>query len=102
MDLHQIIGGIFMCIGLIFQLFGIYGLQRYEHFYVRLSSSSLIDSAGLIAIFIGLITYSGWSIASMKIGFVLFLMLLLNPLSNHILGRGAYMSNYHPERRCKK
>ncbi|WZL81652.1 monovalent cation/H(+) antiporter subunit G [Vallitaleaceae bacterium 9-2] len=102
METHQLIGSVLIAIGLIFQLFGIYGLQRYEHFYVRLSSSSLIDSAGLITILIGLIIFSGWSIASLKIGFILFLMLLLNPLSNHILGRGAYMSNYHPERRSKK
>ncbi len=102
MELHHIIGTLLLCIGFIFQCFGIYGLQRYKHFYVRLSISSLIDSAGLVTILIGLIFYAGWSMASLKIAFILFLVLLLNPLSNHILGRGAYMSNFHPERRHTK
>jgi len=98
MDLNEIIGSILIFIGLIFQLFGIYGLFKYEHFYVRLSLSSLIDSAGLITIIIGLMVYKGWDFATLKLGFILVLMLLLNPLSNHILGRGAYLSNYTPER----
>lgn len=98
MALKEIIGSVFVIAGLIFQLFGIYGLFKYEHFYVRLSLSSLIDSAGFITIIIGLMVFKGWDFATLKLGFILILMLLLNPLSNHILGRGAYLSNYHPER----
>lgn len=98
MELKEIIGSILIFIGLIFQLFGIYGLFKYEHFYVRLSLSSLIDSAGFITIIIGLMIFKGWDSGTLKLGFILLLMLLLNPLSNHILGRGAYLSNYHPER----
>lgn len=98
MALKEIIGSIFVFIGLVFQLFGIYGLLKYEHFYVRLSLSSLIDSAGFITIILGLMIFKGWDFSTLKLGFILVLMLLLNPLSNHILGRGAYLSNYHPER----
>jgi len=101
MAIHEIIGSILLFIGLGFQLFGIYGLFKYEHFYVRLSLSSLIDSAGFITIIIGLMIYKGWDFSTLKLGFILVLMLLLNPLSNHILGRGAYLSNYHPERGSK-
>lgn len=102
MSIHEIIGAIIIGAGLVFQLFGIYGISRYQDFYVSLAVSSLIDSAGLITILIGLIIYAGPSMAALKIGFILFLMLLLNPLSNHILGRGAHASNYQPERRRKK
>jgi multicomponent Na+:H+ antiporter subunit G len=102
MNIHEIIGSIFVLIGLVIQLFGIYGIFKYEHFYVRLTLSSLIDSAGLITIIIGLILYKGFGFATLKLGFILLLMLLLNPLSNHILGRGAFLSNYHPERQGEK
>lgn len=98
MAIKEIIGSILIFVGLVFQLFGIYGLFKYEHFYVRLSLSSLVDSAGFITIIIGLMIFKGWDSATLKLGFILILMLLLNPLSNHILGRGAYLSNYHPER----
>lgn len=102
MTIYRLVGILFIFIGLGFQLFGIYGMMKYKHFYIRLSISSLIDTAGVIAIFIGFIFYTGLSYASLKIGFILFLVLLLNPLSNHILGRGAYLSNYHPERQEQK
>lgn len=102
MKLHEIIGSIFVVIGLFFQLFGIYGIFRHEHFYIRLSISSLIDSAGFIAILIGLMIFKGINYATLKMGFILLLMILLNPLSNHILGRGAYLSSYHPERQGKR
>jgi len=102
MPIHELIGSIFVFIGIGFQLFGIFGIMKYEHFYVRLTLSSLIDSAGLVSIIVGLMIYMGLSYATLKLGFILLLMLLLNPLSNHILGRGAYLSNYHPEGRNSK
>ncbi len=102
MDIHEIIGSVLVVFGLIIQLFGIFGIMKYEHFYVRLTLSSLIDSAGFTAIMVGLMLFKGFEFTTMKLGFILLLMLMLNPLSNHILGRGAYLSNYHPERRHEK
>lgn len=102
MNILEIIGFGLIALGIFFQLFGIYGIIKHRNFYVSLSVSSLIDSAGLFTILVGLIFYSGWNRASLKIGFIIFLLLLLNPLANHILGRGAYLSNYHPQRRVKK
>jgi len=97
MTILEIIGCFLVICGLIFQLFGIYGISKYNNFYTRLTLSSLIDSAGFITIIIGLMFYNGLDYGTLKLGFILLLMLLLNPLSNHILGRGAFLSNYHPE-----
>jgi len=102
MLLHQIIGSVIVCGGMVFYLFGLYGMMKHNHFYIRLSISSLIDSAGFITIMIGLIVYKGFNSGSLKIGFILLLMLLLNPLSNHILGQGAYLSHYEPEKEVTK
>jgi multicomponent Na+:H+ antiporter subunit G len=101
MSINEIIGSILVFAGLVFQLYGIYGIHKYNNFYTRLTLSSLIDSAGFITIIIGLMIYNGWDYGTLKLGFILVLMLLLNPLSNHTLGRGAYLSNYHPERKTK-
>lgn len=98
MALNEIIGSVLVVFGLIFTIFGIYGLMKYNNFYTRLTLSSLIDSAGFIAIMVGLMIYNGWEFGTLKLGFILVLMLLLNPLSNHVIGRGAYLRNYHPER----
>lgn len=102
MSINEIIGSLLVVAGLVFTLFGIWGLFKYENFYTRLTLSSLIDSAGFIAIIIGLMVYNGLDWGTLKMAFILILMLLLNPLSNHILGRGAFLSNYHPERQERK
>lgn len=99
MALHEVLGILLLFAGFLIQLFGIYGIIKHNDFYVRLTVSSLIDSAGFITIMLGLMLYKGLSFATLKIGFILLLMLLINPLSNHILGRAAYLSNYHPEGR---
>lgn len=98
MVLHEIIGCVFVFIGIISYCFGLYGISKHNHFYIRLSISSLIDSAGFITIMIGLMIYKGIGPATLKLGLILLLMLLLNPLTNHILGRGAYLSHYSPEK----
>ena len=102
MSVNEAIGSLVIFGGIVFQLFGIFGILRHRDFYVNLTLSSLIDSAGLLTILVGLIILNGLTMASLKIGFVIFLMLLLNPLTNHILGRGAYLSKYQPQRRGKK
>lgn len=99
MSVPQIIGFVIIIIGLVFQFFGVLGILRNHDFYSRLAVGSLIDSAGFITILIGLMVYVGFRFATLKIAFILLLILLLNPLSNHVIGRGAYLSNYHPEER---
>lgn len=98
MPVHEIIGSIFVGCGIIFYGFGLWGLTKNNNFYIRLSISSLIDSAGFITIMSGLMVFKGFSVSTLKLGFILLLMLLLNPLSNHILGRGAFLSHYAPEK----
>jgi multicomponent Na+:H+ antiporter subunit G len=102
MLIHEIIGSIVVGCGIIFYCFGLYGISKNNHFYIRLSISSLIDSAGFLTIMIGLMIYKGFDAATLKLGFILLLSLLLNPLSNHILGRGAYLSHYAPEQEVDK
>lgn len=96
-SVSHIIGFFFILFGIIIQLFGIYGFIRYNNLYVRLSISSLIDTAGPLLILVGVMFYSGFSFTTLKIVLIFLLLILLNPLTNHVIGRGAYMSNYHPE-----
>lgn len=96
MSLNQIIGSIIVFIGIIFQIFGIIGVFKHKNFYTRLTITSLIDSSGFITIMIGFIIYSGFSFTSFKLALIIALTLLLNPLSNHVIGRGAHGSHYCP------
>ncbi|PKM54042.1 Cation:proton antiporter [Petrocella atlantisensis] len=98
MALHEILGMVFITIGILFIIIGIFGLYRYKDFYTRASVSSLIDSAGFLFISFGIILYKGISTFSLKIFFLILLTLLLNPLASHFTVRGAYLSGHRPRK----
>lgn len=90
----QIIGLILMVIGAVFAAIGVYGIYAYKDFYARATIASLIDSTGFLCISIGLVFYKGFSTFSFKTLFLIMLVLLLNPLANHFVVRGAHTSGY--------
>lgn len=98
MLLHQIVGTVFTSIGILFIAIGVFGIYKYNNFYIRATISSLIDSAGFLFVSIGIIVYKGFSTFSFKILFLIILVLLLSPLSNHYIVRGAHNSGYHPRK----
>ncbi len=98
MALHEILGMVFITIGILFIIIGIFGLYRYKDFYTRASVSSLIDSAGFLFISFGIILFKGISTFSLKILFLILLTLLLNPLASHFTVRGAYLSGHRPRK----
>ena len=79
--------------GLIFMLFGIIGIFRFNDFYSRILVTSKIDTVGAITLIFGLMLKHGISFFTMKLLIILVLLLLLNPLSGHIIARSAYLSD---------
>ena len=96
MALNQWIGIILSIIGLLFISVGIFGLYNYKNFYTKAAISSLIDSVGFLFISIGVVFYMGLSSFSLKTVVLIVLILLLNPLANHYIVRGAHTSGYRP------
>lgn len=98
MALHQWIGLGLSIIGLIFIAVGVFGLYNYNNFYTKATLSSLIDSTGFLFISFGVLVYMGRSSFSLKTFFLIILIMLLNPLANHYIVRGAHTSGYRPEK----
>lgn len=98
MTFFQWLGIIIMIIGVVLIAIGIYGLFKFNDFYIRISIASLIDTAGFLAVVIGLIIYSGFTFFSLKIVIIIFFMMLLNPLASHMIVKGAYKSGYRPKK----
>ncbi len=90
-------GEIIIGVGMVFFLIGIIGQFRYRSFYKRLLVASLIDSAGIILVFAGIIVRQGLTSFSFKTLMILLVMLLINPLATHKLGRSAYLSRLGEE-----
>lgn len=98
MAIHEWVGIALAVVGLLFILVGLYGVYRYRNFYTKATVSSLIDSVGFLFIAFGVMVYQGFSSFSLKTLFLIVLMLLLNPLANHYIVRGAHTSGYQPEK----
>lgn len=87
-----LIGEIIILIGFTLLLIGVICQISFKSFYKRLLLSSIIDSASIILIFTGIIIRQGLTIFSFKVLVIMALMLLINPLASHKLGRSAYLS----------
>jgi len=94
MPVHQIIGLSLIVLGTICVGIGIYGLYKFHNFYSRAAIASIIDTAGFVLLLTGVMVYKELSLFSLKIGVILFFMLFLNPLSNHVIVRGAHSSGF--------
>ncbi len=84
-------------IALAFMFFGVLGLFRFKDFYSRILISAKIETVGFLTIMVGLILFSGFNFASLKIFLILLLMVITNPLSTHAITRSAYISGYRPK-----
>lgn len=83
-----------MGLALIFIGFGILGLYRFKNFYSRILIASNIDTAGFILLLFGVIIRHGFSFFSLKVGFIILLALIVNPLITHAITRSAYNSGF--------
>lgn len=97
MSLNEIIGMIIISLGAICVGLGIYGLYRFYDFYSRAAIASIVDTAGFVLVLIGVMVYKDLSLFSLKVAVIIFFMLFLNPLSNHIIVRGAHKSGFDTE-----
>jgi len=88
----EIAGNIVMGIGLVFMLFGVIGLYKFQNFYLRILVLAKIDTIGALTFMIGVILKHGFSFFSFKVLLIMVLFLILNPLTAHIIARAAYQN----------
>jgi multicomponent Na+:H+ antiporter subunit G len=100
--INELIGEGLMVVGLILITIGIVGLYKYDNFYTRIALASVIDTAGFILVAVGIMVYKGFTLFTLKVAVIIFFVMLLNPLSNHVMVRGAHNSGYDVDKnKCK-
>ena len=92
----NIIAYFFFAIGLIFMVFGAIGILRFPDLYTRLHPAGKAGTAGIISIFIGLIFYTGFSAATIRILLIALFTLITSPLATHAIAQGALESGLLP------
>ena len=90
----NIVSNVIICIGMLFILFGIIGIIRFKDFYMRISIATKIDTVGAITVIIGLAVKHGVSFFTLKLLLLVCLIMIVNPLSSHMIARSAYLSGY--------
>ncbi len=88
------IGMIIIGIGTGFVLIGTIGILRFSDLYSRLQASGVSDNAGVGLIIIGLIVYSGWDPIDLTLLFLLFILVITNPLVTHAIAKSAFVQRH--------
>jgi len=86
-----------MFAGILFMLFGVIGIYKFNNYYLRILVTTKIDTVGALTLFIGIALRHGFSFFTLKLLLLLSLMMILNPLATHMVARSAYLSGYHIE-----
>jgi len=90
--MSEILGMIFIIIGLAFDFFGCLGLIRLPDVYNRLQASTKCVTLGTCSILFGLFLFKGFTSAGIKAILCIIFLLLTAPVSAHALARGAHKS----------
>lgn len=89
--MNNIIGMIFIVVGLVFDLFGCLGLVRLPDIYNRLQASTKCVTFGTCSILFGAFLMLGITAAGIKTLFCIIFLVLTAPVSAHALARGAHI-----------
>jgi len=90
--MSEIIGYIFIIIGLAFDIFGCIGLIRLPDVYNRLQATTKCVTLGTCSILFGTIVLKGVSATGIKAFLCIVFLLLTSPVAAHALSRGAHIS----------
>jgi multicomponent Na+:H+ antiporter subunit G len=87
-----------LLLGTLILVFAALGVARFPDFYSRLHAAGKGDTLGLAFVLLGLMVAAGLSLVSLKLGFIVFFVFILNPTATHALARGAWICGVRPWR----
>ena len=92
----DILAGVFFAAGAAFVLIGSFGLWRLPDFYTRLHAAGITDTLGLSLMLVGMMFLGGWTLVTVKLLFILILILLTSPTATHAVANAAYTVGLRP------
>jgi len=90
--MSEIIGYIFIIIGLVFDIFGCIGLIRLPDVYNRLQATTKCVTLGTCSILFGTVIVKGLTPTGIKAILCIIFLILTAPVAAHALARGAHIS----------
>lgn len=90
--MNEIIGRIFILVGLGFDIFGCIGLIRLPDVYTRLQATTKCVTLGTCGILFGVLIIKGICPTGIKALMTIVFLILTAPVAAHALARGAHKS----------
>jgi multicomponent Na+:H+ antiporter subunit G len=90
--MSEIIGYIFIVVGLAFDIFGCIGLIRLPDVYNRLQATTKCVTLGTCSILFGTVVIKGFTSTGIKALLCVIFLILTSPVAAHALSRGAHKS----------
>jgi multicomponent Na+:H+ antiporter subunit G len=72
------------------------GLYRFQDIYMRLHSSTKVNTGGAMTIFLGLIIRIGFNALLTKIFIIILLIFVVTPVISHAIARSAHLQQKTP------
>ena len=85
-----IVGGLFLLVGSL-------GMVRLPDFWARLHAASIIDSAGLGLILLGMMLQGGFTLVTVKLVLIVIFLLITGPTASHAVANAALVSGSRPK-----
>ncbi len=86
----------FILAGGFFTIVGAFGLIRMPDIYTRLHASGVLDPFGVTLILIGFMFQAGLTLVTVKLVFIVVLLLFTSPVACHALARAALHYGIRP------
>jgi multicomponent Na+:H+ antiporter subunit G len=92
----DIISWALILLGSFFTLAGAIGLVRMPDLFTRMHAASVIDTAGIVFLFLGMSLQSGFSLVTLRLVFILALFFFASPVVTHALAQAALHEKIEP------
>ena len=79
--------------GSLFVLIGVIGIFRMPNFTTKVHAAGMADVFGIAQILIAVILQYGWSVVSLKLALIIFLLVITSPVATHAMFK-AYREVY--------
>ena len=103
--LIRIIADLFLLIGAVFALAGTIGVLKMPDTYSRMQASTCISTLGILCVGLGALVYAIFAMhsasAAIKIGVIVLMIFVTNPVGSHAIIKGAYRAGFRPEKRME-
>ena len=82
--------------GSAFLVTGAVGVIRFPDFWSRLHAASVIDSAGMALLLLGMMLQAGLTLITVKLFFIGLFLIITGPTSTHAVANAALVSGSRP------